>query len=377
MYFYANDTIERLKSAGQLILFGAGRAAQLIAGCLQDSPYGIRIAFCLVSSQDENPEEVCGVPVIDYADAERLAQKDATVLITVIDKHLDEVGESLRLHGFRNAIPFTFESDLWSLVRGNRYRDLRLSAGKPYLTLEEGLQGVEMPPEEADRTAAVYSVCCHADRPLKEDVSRYCWETPIQAGAALTEKRVCGVCDNSGDNISDKNRKYCELTALYWIWKNDCSDYVGLSHYRRHFELSAEQLRKLACSDIDVVLTIPIMSSPSVEAVYRRDHDSADWEVMLEAVRAICPEYMPTVEAMGKGMYYYGYNMFIARREIMEDYCAWLFPILSYCEAHCREKDDAYQDRYIGFLGERLTSAYFMHHEGGYRIAHARKHFVL
>lgn len=375
MYYYAAETIEKLKTASQLVVFGAGDIAYLIAGCLLSELYQLPIEYCMVSKREGNPGQVRGIPVIDYMDAERLVHKDALVLMTVMERHLDSAIEGLHRHGYNNTMPLTFESDLWSLLRGNCYRNHVLAQNKPYLTVEEGLK--EVNEDSREKTIRLYTAKSHVDRVVKEDVPSYSWEVPIQVGAALTAQRICDICDDTGDNISTKNRQYCELTALYWIWKNDISDYVGLGHYRRHFELDTAQLKLLTKSDIDVVLTIPIMDVPTVEAIYRRDHIGNDWDVMLEAVGKLCPAYLEAVREMGNGSFYYAYNMFIMRREILEDYCEWLFPILFYCEEHCGDKEDNYQNRYIGFLAEHLMSAYFLYHERDYKIAHARKHFIL
>lgn len=42
--------------------------------------------------------------------------------------------------------------------------------------------------------------------------------------------------DNEGDNISAKNPYYCELTGIYYAWKNIPAEYLGLVHYRRYFK---------------------------------------------------------------------------------------------------------------------------------------------
>ena len=68
---------------------------------------------------------------------------------------------------------------------------------------------------------------------------------PIQVGKALSSHKLNIQGDDVGDNISIKNSSFCELTALYWVWKNNFigdSDYVGFVHYRRYFSGERERL---------------------------------------------------------------------------------------------------------------------------------------
>ena len=62
---------------------------------------------------------------------------------------------------------------------------------------------------------------------------------PVQVGAARAAKRF-SFClqDDAGENISQLNAQYCELTTQYWAWKNTDSPYVGFCHYRRYFDFS-------------------------------------------------------------------------------------------------------------------------------------------
>ena len=83
-------------------------------------------------------------------------------------------------------------------------------------------------------------VCCHRE----SEIPKHPLLRPIQVGAALAEQHFPGfLYDDDGENISERNRAYCELTAQYWAWKNSHAEYCGFFHYRRFLYPDTEARR--------------------------------------------------------------------------------------------------------------------------------------
>lgn len=359
---YENELVVKITQLEEIVIYGAGVMGQALMTCLKDAPYHLAIACFIVENAENNPKEISGIPVISLKDAS--PYKNKAILVALHEKYMADAMERLRTVGFIHLIPISFDSDIWSCIRGNWYYEYQKKNHLTYVDLNESLKN----------RFHVYVVHNIADKPLKEKKPFRNYEIPIQVGAALTETKMFPLYDNLGDNISEKNRQYCELTALYWIWKHDKSKFSGLSHYRRRFDIHEEQVEQLILSDIDVVVTVPVLNFAGVRQQYCKDHDESDWNIMTEAVKEIHPEYLHALDKVQNGIFYYAYNMFIARREIFDDYCSWLFPILSYCEKRIGIKSDGYQNRYIGFLAERLLTIYLIHNRQ-YKTATAQKHF--
>ena len=389
--------IKGIREYGNIVIYGAGTIAGHVFHCLSGAPFYCLVSAFMVSEKIEGVHELYGVPVIDVREGGKY-RENAVILIAVMDRYYEEIVQTLRQEGFRNFVSMTFESRLWEEVRAVYASELWRREGREYLPLKRTLFGMSSDNDAYGSTVYdnvarlsvsvqpcdgvhIYRACSHMDRQIHTDLSEYDWEIPIQVGTELTQTRTSPVCDNQGENISAKKQEYCELTALYWIWKNDTSSYAGLCHYRRHFALNQEMIELLAESHIDVILTVPMLNFPDVRTVYIHDHIEEDWNIMMRAIADLAPDYYETAQVVQNGVYYYAYNMLIARREILNDYCEWLFPILSYCEERCsggadREHRDSYQNRYIGFLSERLMTVYFLYHEKRYRIVHAGKRFL-
>lgn len=218
-------------------------------------------------------------------------------------------------------------------------------------------------------------VCCHQNSPVPEHPLL----VPIQVGAALATEKFPGfLYDDDGENISNKNRSYCELTAQYWAWKNEPADYYGFFHYRRFLcpEAKAKRpyriekapnentLNKLNFDKMQEIIPQYDLILPKGENMYvsvrehyatAPFHHKGDMELVEKIVRGLDPSYADAMEAYFSGTVHYFGNIYIMRRQVFHDYCAWLFPILEEFDRQADISNYGTQERRVnGYLAERL-----------------------
>lgn len=358
---FDNIDIERIMKEEPIAVYGAGLMGRAVFKCLNSNTYRKKISNFIVNDRAGKPEQIYNVRVISITEA--TYYRDKLVLVALHDKNMDSAVTALEKQGFTNILPISFDSDLWTDLRGNWMADEGLGICKctPIVTSLE----------KQSRIFVVHSNC---DKRLAEKEVMVDYEKHILAGASLTDNIMFECNDNSGENISFKNREYCELTAIYWAWKNDESQVVGLSHYRRRFVFDKLEAGE-SLNGVDVLITVPIFTELTVREQYAKDHRIQDWDIMLEAIAVLYPDYIEAANSIQSGHYYYGYNMFVTRKPIWDAYCRWLFDILNYCEKHIKRSGDSYQDRYAGFLAERLLTIYLKKNEY-LKIGVANKHFI-
>lgn len=180
--------------------------------------------------------------------------------------------------------------------------------------------------------------------------------------------------DDTGDNISYKNSNYCELTGLYWMWKNvnDCN-IIGLNHYRRYFTiknnifekdkfkliLTTEQIENLMNNYDIVVSNKKRILFKNVYQNYAQQHYIKDLDKCKEIISKKCPEYIDSFDKIMNQNKMSICNMFITKKEIMDNYSKWLFDILFELEKNIDMTGySKLQKRVYGFLSERLFNVW-------------------
>lgn len=199
---------------------------------------------------------------------------------------------------------------------------------------------------------------------------------PIEVGAELRNEELGYIKDNTGDNISIKNKNYCELTGIYWIWKNDKhSDAIGICHYRRFFSrylFDVSQRYFLQVKDIDNLLKKYDMILPVKYFWIKHDVASGyyeagqgikkDLDTTADVIRDLYPEYCDTLKKVLVSKEASYCNMLICKRDLFNRYCEWLFAILF--EVEKRTDISNYSDaeaRIYGYLSEILLNVWIQY----------------
>lgn len=206
---------------------------------------------------------------------------------------------------------------------------------------------------------------------------------PLLVGAAnkVKELKQDVVTDDTGDNISELNDSYCELTGLYWIWKNVEDPIVGLVHYRRFFlgirhrisfrdDLFVQNPEKLNnCHLLTSKEVNKILNKNDILVKVSHTYRLNMYEKLLQYISKDCFDKLNQVlfesnreeyDAFQKYLNKHSqvlFNMFIGKKEIINRYCEWLFPILQRVDQYQIDSTgERYHSREIGYLGELLFS---------------------
>lgn len=205
------------------------------------------------------------------------------------------------------------------------------------------------------------------------------WMCPIGVSGYIPGNMMS---DANGQNIAALNKYYCELTVIYYIWKNRRrSDYIGLSHYRRFlnfkidnsfhdiFALSEKvispeiidyltdntqyNLLEKIMNITDVVIPRRSLLLPNIKVQYLTCMESSPWlafEAAIQKKYGVDEKYLNFFEISPLAPIC---NMFVMKWDVFISYCEDLFEIINHVYETIGAPYDEYNNRYPGFLAER------------------------
>ncbi len=222
---------------------------------------------------------------------------------------------------------------------------------------------------------------------------------PIMAGNALLKANTDITGDDTGENISHKNKNYSELTGIYWVWKNTKQSITGASHYRRYFTAQPEPFlyklkrflyypvglynkrygliytkntklfinRIINHNEIDLLLQKYDAILPqarkmkySVQTHYEKYHEISDLNLIESILKEKHPEYVKAFLEVLKDKRLYANNMFVLKDKHFQEFMEWWFDVLFEFEKRIDlSKYTGYQQRILGFIAERLLNVWF------------------
>ena len=161
---------------------------------------------------------------------------------------------------------------------------------------------------------------------------------------------------------------------MYWFWKNEKADYVGLCHYRRYFSkgnygssLEEKQASILTKNDYEALLEeydciVPKKRNYYIETVrsqYEHAHVKSALDTVKQVIDELYPDYSNAFEVVMNRRRLHILNMFVMKKSLFDEYCKWLFTILFEVEKRVDISSySVYEARIFGFLSERLFNVW-------------------
>lgn len=355
----------------QLAIFGAQGYALGAYEALKTLYPKRVIPYFIVTKMSSNAPMLGNIPVRELASVSSEMSLDdksnLEVIIATPENVQPEIEETLENYGFKH----------YSRLDSERWGELMKMF---HIKLDRFLPLSALPVGYNKPFTRIFMAKSHMDKPLKNTPVLADYIFPIQSGTSRTDLRIADLADSKGENISEKNANYSELTALYWVWKNklcapalsDVEDgqYYGLAQYRRLLLFSEDDLLRLPDNDVDVVLPYPMPYEPNIHAHHKRYLKDVDWNALLTALKELQPEYADYFSKVLEQQYLYNYNVILAKKAVLREYCEWLFPILERTEELSVPKGADREDRYIGYMGETLETLYFIMNRDKLNIVH-------
>lgn len=203
---------------------------------------------------------------------------------------------------------------------------------------------------------------------------------PVHVGSAGKDS-IGYQRDDEGKNISELNPFFCELTGIYWAWKNLSSDYIGLAHYRRHFSFHPHDKNiwdavlkgKEIADDLGKIkVFVPTKRRYYIESLYSHyahTHHIYQLDETRKIIEEKCPEYLGSFDKAVKRSWGYMFNMMIVDRDLFNEYCIWLFDILFELKKRLGEDGlTPFHSRYYGRISEIIFNVWLTEQQKTGRI---------
>lgn len=191
---------------------------------------------------------------------------------------------------------------------------------------------------------------------------------PIHVGRSISkykDEMSHMIGDDTGDNISNKNPYYSEMTALYWAWKNyHDTEYIGFCHYRRFFKdtFTNDNIEKYF-DKYDVLMCGPLLRENSRLNFLKNFICGEDILIFVKVLRRLYPDYYNTFVEYSNDFIDYPLNMIVCKKQLFDEYAKWIFDILFECEKYIKLSPYSRGRRVFGYIAEYLMPVYFINNK--------------